>query len=92
MQTWKKEGNIVFKENEPLIYAEFKTDRPIIFHRFVDNEKLMKYRNAVVGSKMLLGNFKPLASKYQKFKDVGFKEKILTEIKKNLIEEEPYKF
>jgi len=41
---------------------------------------------------MLLGNFKPLASKYQKFKDVGFKEKILTEIKKNLIEEEPYKF
>lgn len=92
MQTWKKEGDIVFKENEPLIYAEFKTDRPIIFHRFVDNEKLMKYRNAVVGSKMLLGNFKPLASKYQKFKDVGFKEKILTEIKKNLIEEEPYKF
>ena len=92
MQTWKKEGDIIFKENEPLFYAEFKTDRPIIFHRFVENEKLRKYRNAVVKHKMFVGSFKPLSDKYQKFKDVGYKEKILTEIKKNLVDEEPFRF
>jgi hypothetical protein len=91
-QTWSKKGEFHFEENEPLLYAEFKTDRPIIFHRFIMTSQLQKYKEANIQSFNIFGRFQTLQEKYKKFKQVGYREKILTEIKKNLIEEEPYKF
>ena len=91
-QTWSKKGEFHLEENEPLFYAEFKTDRPILFHRFTMSSQLKKYSEAHSNSLKILGRFQTLLERYEKFEQVGYREKILTEIKKNLIEEEPYKF
>ena len=92
LQVWNSSGEIHIKEGEPLFYAEFKTDRPINFHRNNYNQTLDKYQKANILSKNIFGNFETLEKKYERFKQVGFKEKILTEIKKNLIDEVPYRF
>ena len=92
VQTWSDSGEFHIKEDEPLFYADFKTDRPILLHRFNLTKELKKYTTLNTASINLFGPFQPLAEKYKKFKQVGYKEKIITEIKKNLIEEEPYKF
>ena len=92
IQTWSNRGEFHLEKNEPLFYAEFKTNRPILFHRFVMTPKLQKYKLANIKSFNIFGQFQTLQEKYEKFKQVGFREKILTEIKKNLIEEQPYKF
>jgi hypothetical protein len=91
-QTWSKRGEFHLEENEPLFYAEFKTDRPILFHRFIMSEKLQKYKKANTNSRNIFGRFQTLLERYEKFKEVGYREKILTEIKKNLVDEEPYRF
>ena len=92
IQMWEENGIFSIENGEPLFYAEFKTDRPILLHRFNQNDKIVQYKQANIKSNILFGSFQTLFEKYEKFKEVGFKEKILTEIKKNLIEEEPYKF
>jgi hypothetical protein len=92
VQTWSETGEFHIKEDEPLFYAEFKTDRPILLHRFNLTKELNKFSTSNTTSVNLFGPFQPLAEKYEKFKQVGYREKILTEIKKNLIDEEPYKF
>lgn len=92
MQTWSDSGEIHIKEGEPLFYAEFKTERPILMHRFNMTPQLHKYKNANATSIKLFGPFQSLSDKYEKFKQVGYREKILTDIKNNLIQEEPYKF
>ena len=92
VQLWKNKGEFILEDNEPIFYVEFKTKRPILLHRFNMTEKLSSYTDANVNYSNLFGKRVPLADRYQRFKQVGFREKILTEIKKNVIEEEPYKF
>ena len=92
VQTWNKEGRFELEENEPMFYMEFKTDRPIILNRFILTKKLRQYEQAAINSRHMFKYFLPLNKKYESFKNVGLREKILTEIKKNLIEEDPYKF
>jgi hypothetical protein len=92
VQMWNSSGNFILEENEPIFYLEFKTKKPILFHRFNLNKTLLSYSRANVNYQDLFGKNIPLLEKYNKFKQVGFREKILTEIKKNLIDEEPYKF
>jgi len=92
IQAWSDSGEIHIKEGEPLFYAEFRTERPILMHRFNMTSHLHKYKNANATSAKLFGQFQTLADKYIKFKQVGYREKILTDIKNNLIDEEPYKF
>lgn len=92
VQMWSDSGKFEIKENEPLFYAEFKTDRPIMLHRFNITKKIDQYKNSIILSAYIFGPFQPLAEKYKKFRQVGYREKILTEIKKNLIDEEPYIF
>jgi len=71
---------------------EFKTDRPIFLHRFILSKKLKQYEQATIRSRHIFQNFLTLNKRYERFKNVGLREKILTEIKKNLVDEEPYKF
>jgi hypothetical protein len=92
VQTWNKEGQFELEENEPMFYMEFKTDRPIILNRFILTKKLKQYEQATINSRHIFKDFLPLSKRYERFKNVGLREKILTEIKKNLIDEEPYKF
>jgi hypothetical protein len=92
VQTWSDSGELHIKENEPLFYAEFKTDRPIFLHRFNMTKKIQQYTKSNSSSANIFGSFNSLLYRYEKFKQVGYREKILTEIKKNLIDEEPYIF
>jgi hypothetical protein len=92
VQMWEKEGVFNLKENEPIFYSEFKTTKPINLYRFNLSKKLNHYSNSCVETTSLFGRGQSLFSRYEKFKNIGFKEKILTEIKKNIIEEKPFKF
>lgn len=92
VQTWSNNGEFHLENGEPIMYIEFKTDRPILLHRFNLNMKLSKYQKIQDQALSIYGPFQPLVEKYQKFMQSGFREKVLTEIKNNLVEDEPYKF
>lgn len=87
MQLWSNTGEIIFKENEPLFYVEFKTDRRIEFKQFNVTKQIRKYSNSVINSRDIHGFGKTLAYKYNKFLSYNMQEKILNEIKRNLIDE-----
>jgi hypothetical protein len=91
-QTWNKSGQIVLEEDEPLFYAEFKTNRPIVLHRFNHTEILERYSLACIETTSLFGRGQNLQSRYNRFRSVGLKEKIMTEIQKNLVIDEKIKF
>jgi hypothetical protein len=88
LQTWSRKGSINFVENEPLFYVEFKTDRPIILKRYSQSDLLIKYSHANVNTTNLFGIGQTLKSRYERFRSIGMREKILSEINKNIIDEE----
>lgn len=92
IQMWEKEGEFHLLENEPFFYIEIETDRPVNLHRFNLSKNLNSYADSIVITDKFFGREGSLLSRYKRFKNVGFREKILTEIKKNLINEEPYEF
>jgi hypothetical protein len=92
VQPWKPTGTIHIEKDEPLFYAQFQTDRKIEIKRFNMNKQLYLMSDACVKSLEIYGRGQSLFNRYKIFKNVGLKEKILTEIRKNLIDEEPYKF
>lgn len=87
IQTWNNKGNLVFEENEPLFYVELKTDRDIELKPFIMSEKLFDYANSCIETTNMFGSGQSLLSRYNKFKNIGLREKILTEINKNLIKD-----
>ena len=91
-QTWSEKGELVLEKDEPLFYAEFKTDRPIVLHRFNFTHTLEKYSNAMVDTTRLFGRGESLQTRYARFRSVGFREKILTEINTNLVEGQDIQF
>ena len=92
VQPWKNSGEFVLEDDEPIFYLEFRTKQPILFHRFNMTEKLLSYSTANAQYSSFFGKKIPLVDRYKRFKEVGLREKILTEIKNNLIKEVPYKF
>jgi len=92
VQTWSDHGTITLKENEPIFYAEFKTNKKIKLQRFIMTENMEKIVEAGVTSWQLFGVGQSLLQRYNRFRHHGMREKVLTEIKKNLIDEEPYIF
>ena len=87
MQTWSTSGEIHLKENEPLFYAEFKTNKKINMHRFKQTDQLLQYSRACATTQFLFGKGESLIKRYSRFKDVGLREKVLMEIKNNLLED-----
>jgi hypothetical protein len=87
LQVWKDKGIIRFKENDALMYIEFFTDRPVELIRYNMSTELVNFMKNVSLSRRVLGR-SSLAKKYERFKNIGMRERILTEIKKNLIDEE----
>ncbi len=90
IQMWNQKGEIYFKEEEPLFYLEFKTERPIHIRRFNKSEKIDQYSSESSLSIKMFGRGQSLLNRYNRFNKVGMREKVLTEINKNLIEEEPF--
>jgi hypothetical protein len=79
-------GTLNLKEDEPLFYVEFLTDRPIILKRFVTTAKLMDYATACSTSPFKIEKNVPLISRYKRFKSARMNSLVLNEIKKNLID------
>lgn len=92
IQMWEKQGVFNLKKNEPIFYSEFKTTRPINLYRFNLTQKLNKYSSACVETTDLFGRGQSLFSRYQRFKNTGFRGKVLNEIKNNITDQEPFKF
>jgi hypothetical protein len=90
IQTWSNKGNIEFIEGEPLFYAEFKTDRPIVIKRYKQTDALIKYSETCMKTPEVFGLGETLIKKYNRFRSVGLREKILYEIEKNVFDEEPF--
>jgi hypothetical protein len=79
----------IFKveENDPLFYIHLETDKKINFKRYVMTKKLTNLSKEFSFSPQIYGAFKSLSERYRIAKQANIKEYILTEIKKNLIEE-----
>lgn len=86
VQMWSDVGEFHIKENEPLFYAQFQTDRPIVFKHFEMNEKLKLMSLACVDTTSFFGKGQSLKSRYLRFNNTGFRNRVLSEIKKNIIE------
>ncbi len=84
LQMWNHKGEIKFVEGEPLMYLEFFTDRPIELIRFDHTEVIHKYVKTMLKVSTAFGK-SPIAKKYERFRNVGMREKILKEIKNNLV-------
>lgn len=85
VQMWSNKGNITFNEGEPVFYAEARTDKKIILQQFEFTDKLFDYMIACVNSTTVFGKNKTLLSRYDRFKNTGLREKVLKEIKNNLV-------
>lgn len=85
VQMWDMAGEFEIGE-EPIFYVEFRTDKKIKFNYFNVTPALYHYAVSSIQVTSLFGKGQTLAERYLRFAKVGMREKILTEIKKNLIE------
>ena len=87
IQMWKNSKKFKIDKDEILFYLYFKTDRPIVFKRFNYTESLFKLSASSTTATSVLGKGQTLVSRYFNFKNTGMRDKVLTLIKNNLIEE-----
>jgi hypothetical protein len=87
MQLWSNKGNLELKANEPLFYVELRTERKINLQRFNPTSTLQNYSRSNVSLTKIFGAGKTLDFRYNKFSNASMREKILTEIKKNIVDE-----
>lgn len=76
---------MVFNQNDPLFYIEFKTDKKVVLKRYMQSDTLFNIGREMVNSPSNYGRFKSLKEKYLMSKKAKMPEIILSEIKKNLI-------
>lgn len=77
---------LIFEEDQPLFYIDFKTDKKIIFKRYTVTKTLRNIANEAAESRERYGAFKSLTNRYLVSKKTMLPELILTEIKKNVVE------
>ena len=87
LQMWNNKGDIIIEKNEPLFYVDFQTNKKIKLKRFIMTKQLQSYAESCGNSTNTFGLGQSLKSRYDRFRQVGLREKVLTEIKKNLIED-----
>lgn len=85
VQMWNKKGEFHLESGEPLFYCSFDTDQEIVFKRFRLDSTLRGYSSGLISGNGLFGRGQTLLSRYSRFGRVGMREKVLTEIQKNLI-------
>jgi hypothetical protein len=85
IQMWENSGRLIIKEDEPLFYSKFLTNKKINLQRFAMNEKLYNYAYHCSTSSSTIKNNISLIERYSRFKESRMKDMILKEIKQNLI-------
>jgi hypothetical protein len=84
---WGNSGELIIKEDEPIFYVEFLTNKKIKLVRFKYTKKLMTYAQHCVDAPPIFGNNLPLVKRYKKFKESRMRDLVLKEIKENIIGE-----
>jgi hypothetical protein len=76
--------NIKVKKGDPLFYLKFNTDKKVNFINFKFNIEIEKIMNSCINLKFIQPgyNFKKL---YNLFLQIGYRKKLLKEIKSNLV-------
>ena len=85
IQMFNNKGNIHIKEEQPLFYIRFLTDKKINLKRFVLTPTLDSYSKKCVDAKSYFGARKPLDYLYEKFTKSRTRDLVLREIKENLL-------
>ena len=82
-----KPGQTTLKsyEGEPVVYVKFHSDEPIKLQRFYLTESLINHSTSCVGLKKFK-SFKNLKDLYKVFTNTFLQQRILNEIKDNIIE------
>jgi len=73
------------KEDEPLCYFGFGTEKPIEFIRFKMNDELKRY-SVACSTSTSWDSWVPLANRYARFKETRMKQLVLKQIKENLVD------
>jgi hypothetical protein len=79
----------IFKisKDDPLMYIEFKTDRPIILKQFkLRNSMKETQKEYIVEFRKNHGSNKPLLFRYKEMNNNGVNKKVLKQIKENIID------
>ena len=71
---------------DPLFYLEIKTDKKVIFKRYVNTKKLSAISREVTDTKHIYGKDQPLKNRYLHFSRSKLPEIVLNEISKNIID------
>lgn len=85
VQLYGREGEIHFKQGEPLLYVKFLTDKKINLKRFVLTEELASYSKQTVNAKHVFGYKMPLKESYNIFNKTRTRDIVLKKIKENII-------
>lgn len=85
IQMWNNSGELIIKEDEPIFYVEFLTDKKIKLVRFKYTKKLLTYAQHCVDAPQIFGKYIPLPKRYKKFKESRMRDVVLKEIKENIV-------
>jgi len=85
IQMWNNSGELIIKEDEPIFYVEFLTNKKIKLVRFKYTKKLLTYAQHCVDAPPIFGRHLPLTARYKKFKESRMRDVVLKEIKENII-------
>jgi hypothetical protein len=78
---------LIFEENNPLFYIEFDSIKKIEFKEYNYSSELKSLAEETSAAPFRYGSRKSLKERYRLANNGSYRNKILTEIKKNLIEE-----
>lgn len=84
-QLWSGVKALEIKENDPLVYINFETDRPIILKQFIMTDKILQLADACMSDKNTYPQ-QQLKQLYSRFKNSRTNEIVLNEIKNNLLD------
>jgi hypothetical protein len=76
------------KADDPLAFIEFKTDKKIVLKRYNLTQSLMNLAFEASDSSRRMGKFKTLVERYKQAHSAKIPQLVLSEIRKNLVEEE----
>jgi hypothetical protein len=83
-QLWENKRSLYFKQDEPIAYLKFETDRDIVFKEYRINETILNIADSCLNHKFILP-FESLDRLYSRFTQTSLKKRLLHEIKSNLV-------
>lgn len=86
LQMWNMKGEFHLKEQEPLFYIEFKTDKKVNVQRYKMNGTIASYLRSCSNSKKTWGAGTSLEKRYRRFNESRMRDLIMKEIKLNLLD------